>query len=191
MSAELPAGVHVRARTTSSFSDERYPPTVGGLLRYRHATLDLAEGWIDMGRIPLRKELRHEKRPGELSLSVAPVRGGVTMDFAGLVAEQREWERQWNESLRAARLSAFLGPRRLLDVVSWEGASTYAVGWRTVTGPSAWPRYAGMGCRGQWRVSDGRYILNAIFSVSQEDAFQASLPECDAMMRSVRFEGPS
>jgi hypothetical protein len=164
---------------------------VAHTVRYRFAALDLADGWVDMGRVPLRKELRHEGRPEEFSISVSPVPEGATVDFATLVGQQGEWKRQWDECVRSGRLPALLR----LEVVSWEELSAFGVGWRAAVTQERWRRVFPVTPRmrwmGHWTASDGRYVLRATLTVSREDAFHASVSDCDAMIRSVRFEGPS
>ena len=46
--------------------------------------------------------------------------------------------------------------------------------------------------RASWTVSDGRYMLEAwLGEVPLVDDFTVGVADCDAMIRSVQFEGPS
>jgi hypothetical protein len=168
---------------------------VGLTIRYRGAALDLASGWVDMGKIPLRKELRHEQRPGELSLSVSQARAGAASDYARLLEQVQAAERAWDAFQHSRALTGFVGQRRVLGVDSWEGPRSYCVGSRWIDDPPQWKRdwkalQAVRRC-GRWTVSDGHTILRAFLVVGDEGSFSASVTDCHEMLRSVRFEGPN
>jgi hypothetical protein len=42
-----------------------------------------------------------------------------------------------------------------------------------------------------WTVSEGAHVLETTFRDFDEEPFRIGADECDAMMRSVRFEGRS
>jgi len=42
-----------------------------------------------------------------------------------------------------------------------------------------------------WTVCDGAHVVEATFYEYDEEMFRVGVQDCDAMMRSVRFEGPN
>jgi hypothetical protein len=171
---------------------------MGTTIRCRFVALDLAPGWIE-----LRRQggwtLKHPERRGELTLSMFPVAEGVTMDLPTLQALSREHER-FSERLgrRVPKSSPFYRRSMLLDETAWlqESVFCFATSVRTERpngdrGPFAWQGLEPTVHTREWTVSDGTYVLEATLHEYDEEHFAAGVDACDAMMRSVRFEGPS
>ena len=162
---------------------------MGHTIRYRFVALDLAEGWIDMGRAGLWR-LRHSGRKGDLTLSVFPVAEGVTMDLATLQHLEHE-RRRHRENRTVSFASRFLRGPRFLDETSWSVGSVFCLATRGVLEPLPWAHLAHAIFIGHWTVCDGRYVLEASLTAHDADEFGVGVKVCDTMMRSVRFEGPS
>jgi hypothetical protein len=141
-------------------------------IRYRFVALALAEGWIELTRKP-RWELRHPERAGTLMLSVFPVVDGVEMDLPTLLHLTHE------------RRRTSLFRQTFVDESTWSIGSLFCVTTRHTSNiPTA--HYSA-----SWTVSDGHYVVEGTFSTDEPSIFLASLPDCDAMLRSLRFEGPN
>lgn len=160
---------------------------MGSTVRLRFVALDVVHPWIELQRTGLWK-LRHPDRRGYLSISMFPVAEGVTMDLETLQALCRERQRD----------SVFDRLFVPLDDDSWAERAVFCVASssRTRTGrgirhPFPWPASQQPTYRRSWSLSDGRHVVEASLYEPDEANFRADVDDCDAMMRSVRFEGPS
>jgi hypothetical protein len=155
---------------------------MGATVRLRFVAFDLADGWIELQRSGVWT-LKYPERRGELRLSMFPVSAGVTMDLSMLHALSRE---------RRNNPNAILLGQVLLDEASWSLGSLFCLATSVRQGtvpPSS--RGASPDYLRYWTVSDGVYVLEATFHEYDEERFGLGVVDCDAMMRSVRFEGPS
>jgi hypothetical protein len=155
---------------------------MGTTIRCRFVALDLAPGWIELRRKGLWT-LKHPERRGELTLSMFPVAEGVTMDLPTLQALDRE---------RSRSTDPFHRSMAALDETAWSQESVFCFATSARGGPyPGSSRGASPDYFRYWTVSDGTYVLEATFHEYDEERFAAGVDACDAMMRSVRFEGPS
>jgi len=85
----------------------------------------------------------------------------------------------------------------LLDENSWSERAWFCVASssrtrvRPVRHPFPWPASQDPTYLRSWSLSDGQCVLEATLYEPDEEHFRVDVEDCDAMMRSVRFEGPS
>jgi hypothetical protein len=182
---------------------------MGATVRLRFVALTLPDGWIELKRVGAWK-LRHVDRRGELGLSLFPVASGVTMDLPTLLAlfaERRQKREESNVSGRELRKEHPEVQRvvpsfhfTFLDESSWSAGPSFCVTSTlridTGMGPlrafdAVWPNPHPTIFSSEWTVSDGTYVVEASFRDFTEDAFRLGVRDCDSMMRTLRFEGPS
>jgi hypothetical protein len=163
---------------------------VGVRIRYRFVALELAPAWIELRRTG-PWVLKHPKHPGELWITMFPVAEGVIVDLPTIQHLEHERRRHADERQERFRNPLFRVPR-LLDERSWSVGSLFCLTTKTVRAPSPWPHLAHPAYVGQWTVSDGRYMVEAsLHGIDNADDFTVGVADCEAIMRSVRFEGPS
>ena len=153
-----------------------------------------------MGRTP-RWELKCPEREGKLTLSIFPVAAGITMDLPTLVRldhERRRKSAEVSARLRASARAPWVMRQRLLDESTWSTGPVFCVAirhtWEVPAGrEDAWPGtpVGRVNHRAGWTLCDGRYVVEAGLGDLDAATYGESVAECDAMMRSVRLEGPS
>jgi len=181
---------------------------MGTTVRVRFVALDLVDPWVELQRKGLWT-LKHPERRGQLTISMFPVAEGVAMDLATIQALSRERHERHMTGEKAKRRAPermrrhveqnpFFARSLLLDEASWSTPASFAVvtSVRTerpnvIRGPFPWPGLDPTTYTRTWTVSDGGHVLEATFREYDEERFRLGVEDCDAMMRSVRFEGPS
>ncbi len=171
---------------------------MGATIRCRFVALDLTEGWIELTKKGLWT-VRHVERRGVLSLSMFPVAEGVVMDLATVRSLSREAQARRDDLLRRfPALGPFSQRSVVLGETYWTQGSVFCLATSTRTerrtsgeNPFEWPDRDPVSYATHWTVSDGTYVLEASFREFDEEHFRTGVEECAAMMRSVRFEGPS
>jgi hypothetical protein len=166
-------------------------------VRNRFVAFDLADGWIEPHKLG-HWILKHPERRGELIVSMFPVAEGVVMDLASIQALSRDGQRRAGERRRRVpNPGPFFERWLLLDEASWTLGSVFCVGTSTRTerpsvGRSPLAVYLHpVTYTRHWTVCDGAHVVEATFYEYDEEMFRVGVQDCDAMMRSVRFEGPN
>ena len=166
---------------------------MGTTVRLRFVAFDLVDPWVELRRKGLWT-LMHPGRPGKLTLSLFPVADGVTMDLETLQALSHKRQQRSDEVFRRVPEARRRGRPRavLLDETSWLQGSVFCFATSVRQGPAPRPSWGASPEHSRyWTVSDGAHVLEATFYEYDQGAFVAGVEDCNAMVRSVRFEGSS